>query len=234
MPCRSNEVGRLESLARPARILAAFVGVGLVTASLWVPAGQRGAALSLLGVGVLFVALLLPGLTDFEIDILGVHAKDRLSSRKDSLRSVCEREARAVASLVVLIGVDRDQVADLAEEAIDDTCRLWRGRVDDDLVREFVVCRAVHLVPLSLRLGAYRVLSPMPNSTDSPTMTTFAAFPAAERMIVTLVEYAEISEEQVASMLDLDRSVVVDTLRTGRAAIGRQAGGAHERWSAAR
>jgi hypothetical protein len=135
MTCRAGETGRLDKLKRPARLVSAVIGVGLVAVPVRLSGGHLGTDLTLAGIGVLFVALLLPALTEFEIDVFGIHAKASLRRREDSLRAMCLQDARTVASLAALAGVDPDQLTALAEEAIEDTCRLWRGRVVDDLVR---------------------------------------------------------------------------------------------------
>jgi hypothetical protein len=220
MSCRSNEIGRLQKLERPARLFSVLVGLGLVTASFWVPDKKHSGEVAIGGVLVLFVAVVMPVLTEFEIDFFGFHAKASVGSRKSSLRTICLGEARTVASLVALVGVDPVQVAALAEEAVEDACRLWRGRIVEELVREFVLCRAVHLVRVSLRLGGpYRVLALTSTAGYGPRLTAFAAFSPTERLTVALVEYAEISEDEVATMMDLDRSVVTATLSQGLAAI---------------
>jgi DNA-directed RNA polymerase specialized sigma24 family protein len=43
-------------------------------------------------------------------------------------------------------------------------------------------------------------------------------------MIIALAEYAAIGEEQIAAMLDLDRSAVATLLSQGRATIEQAAG----------
>jgi hypothetical protein len=225
MTCRAGETGRLDKLKRPARLVSAVVGVGLVAVSVQLSDGHLGTDLTLAGVGVLFVALLLPALTEFEIDVFGIHAKASLRRREDSLRAMCLQDARTVASLAALAGVDPDQLTALAEEAIEDTCRLWRGRVVDDLVRAFVMCRAIQLIRVSLRLGGpYRVLAPAQTGGDGSRLTAFATLSPTDRMIIALAEYAAIGEEQIAAMLDLDRSAVATLLSQGRATIEQAAG----------
>lgn len=227
MSCRSGEVGRLENLRRPGRIVSGFVGLSLLLGSFWLSGAQHGTEIALLGILMLFVALLLPALTDFEVDLFGIRTKASLRGRESVLRSICEHESRKLASLAALIGVESEQISNLAEEAIEDSCRLWRGRIVDQLVREFLVCRAVHLVNVSLRLGGpYRVLTPSGTATIGPRISTFATFAPTERLILALVEYCEVCAESVAGMLELDRSVVEETLRQGRAAI-EQAVGQH-------
>jgi len=225
MTCRPGELTRLDKLKRPARLVSALVGVVLVAGSIRLSDGRLGTDLTAAGILVLFVALLLPALTEFEIDVFGIHAKAALRSRGNSLRSICEQDAHAVASLAALVGIDPDQLTKLAEEAVEDTCRLWRGHIVDELVRAFVLCRAIRLIRVSLQLGGpYRVLAPTQTGSDSTRLTAFAALPPTERMIIALAEYSAIDEEQIAAMLDLDRSTVAARLRQGRTAIEQAAG----------
>ncbi len=224
MPCRPREIGPLEHLRQPIRVGVVVVGAGLLIASLWLSGAQHGVEVAVAGAALLFFSLLLPVLTEFEIDVFGVHARANLSSRAESLKTACEQETHTVASLASLIGVDPVQAAPLAQEAVEDACRLWRGKVVPDLVRAFVVCRAVHLVQVSIRLGGpYRVTTP-PAADGGAAWNAFAGLPPQQRMIVALAEYAELDAAQIAGMLDLDRPAVDTAL--AQVAPGRSDGGA--------
>jgi hypothetical protein len=206
-------------------VVVAVLGAGLLVTALVVPGAKLGEGAAVLGGSALFVAVLLPVLTDLEVDLFGLHAKATVRRREDQLRDVCSQESRMITSLAALIGVDAEQVAALAEEAIEDTCRSWRGPVTEDLVREFVVCQTIHLVQVSLRLGGpYRVTTPQVSGQDGAGVRTLAALPPFERMILAIVEYAEIPEDHALAMMGVDPVAAAPRLAHARAIID-QAGG---------
>lgn len=102
---------------------------------------------------MLVLTVLLPGLTDFQIDVLGIKVGATLSTRAQTLEAICQRESGSVASVVALVGFDRDQAGNVVKEAAEDTARLWRGPVADDLISRFLICRAARIVSFSLRRG---------------------------------------------------------------------------------
>ena len=190
-------------------MICGVAGVALLIASVSVTSGHLQVALASLGALVVFVAVLLPALTEFEIDVFVFRATANPFTREHRLNEVCQQEAHRVASLARLVGVDPGQVSDLVDEAVEDTCRLWRGRIVDDLVHDFVMCRAVHIVRTSVRLGGpYQVTSPAGPADRGPGWGGFASLPPQQRLAVALAEYAELDDDQVAAMLDLDRTDV--------------------------
>jgi len=166
------------------------------------------------GAVLLVVVLLIPVATEFEIDVFVLKAKAPLRTREQKLEAICRREYRHVASFVRLVGVEPEQIDALVEEAIEDTCRLWRGPIDEDLVSHLLVCRSAHLIQASLRLGGpYRVLSPEGAGRYEPELSPLGALAPGDRLIVALVEWVKLDSSSVAAMLDLDVQTVEQTLR---------------------
>ncbi len=193
-------------MRRPGRVLLGLLGVGALVASVWAP---RRYHLAEVGAAVLFAVVILPLLTEFELDALGIHATVPVPSRRRALRSVCEGGSRQLVSIARIVGVDPDQIGDLVAEAVDDTARLWRGRVVEETARTFLICRAVGLIRHSLRLGQpYRVVAPPVTDQDAAPVQDVARRPPLERIVIALVDYAELPEASVAAMLRLDPSEV--------------------------
>jgi hypothetical protein len=215
MACRPGKVGRLENLGRPARVLCVVLAVVLIAGSFFVSSSQSSVLVTAAGALLLVVVLLLPVMTEFEVDVFGLRAKANLPTREQKLEATCRRQVRHVASFVNLVGVEPEQIDALVEEAIEDTCRLWRGSVDEDLVGRLLVCRSAHLIQASLRLGGpYRVLKPEGAGRYGPESTPLVALAPGDRLIVALVEWVELDTSSVAAMLDLD-------VRTVQQALGR-------------
>lgn len=213
MGCSTGEVGRLTQLKRPIRVIGIVLAVGLVGVSFTLSNGIGGSAAAAAGCAVLVVVLLLPVITEFEIDVLGFRARANLSARAGTLQTVCEQVSARVASLLRLVGVEQDQIPAIVEEAVQDSCRLWRGPVNPDLVARLVVCRVARLIQLSLRLGGpYRIDEPDRDPDAEPAWIAFAHLAPQDRLIVALVSWIELSEDQVGTMLDVDQSTVADAV----------------------
>lgn len=215
MTCRPGEVGRLQNLRRPVRVLCTVVAVGLLAFS-YAPSIPGGTLTTAAGAALLVVLLLLPGLTGFEVDVFGVRGKANLRTREQHLAEECRRKCRKVASFANLAGVDAGQINDLVEEAIEDTCRLWRGPVVNELVGRFLVCRTAQLIQVSLRLGGpYRIATPEGAGQYGPQWAAFAALNPRDRLIIALVELVELDSTSVATILDLDVRAVQQVLAEG-------------------
>lgn len=200
--CRSGDVTWWESLRRPGRVLLGVVGTAALAASVWVPARYH---LADVGGAILFLVVLLPSLTEFEIDALSIHLRVPVPSRHRTLQRVCQSEARQLASIARIAGVDTDQISGLVDEAVEDTVRLWRGRVVEETARIFLICRAVRLIRLSVRMGRpYRIVTPPVSAEDETSVQDMASRPPMHRIVIALVDYAELSEADVAAMLRLD------------------------------
>jgi hypothetical protein len=216
MACRPGKVGRLQNLRRPARVSCVVVAVGLLAASFFVSDSQGSLLATAAGAVLLVLVLLLPVLTEFEVDVFGLRAKASLPTREQKLEAICRRESRQVASFVSLVGLEAEQINALVEEAIEDTCRLWRGPVVEDLVSRLLVCRTAHLIQVSLRLGGpYRVVTPEGANRYGPEWAAFVALDPRDRLIVALVEWLELDSSSVAAILDLDIPTVEQTLKRG-------------------
>jgi hypothetical protein len=216
MACRPGKVGRLENLRRPARVLCVVLAVGLLAASFFVSGSQSSLFVTAAGAVLLVVVLLLPVMTEFEVDVFGLRAKANLPTREQRLEAICRRECRQLASFVSLVGVEAQQINALVEEAIEDTCRLWRGPVVEELVGRLLVCRSAHLIQVSLRLGGpYRVVTPEGAGRYGPEWAAFVALAPRDRLIVALVEWMELDSSSVAAILDLDVRTVRQTLGRG-------------------
>jgi len=214
--CQTGQVSRLGQFRRPIRVICTLLAIGLVVWSYSVPSKTWGSVASATGIGVIVVVLLLPLITEFEVDVFGFRARGSLSTREKELQAACEQQAPRIASLLQLVGVDQDQIPALVQEAAKDTCRLWRGRVALDAVAQFVVCRAAKLVQLSLRLGGpYRIREP-PQDRDDRGLTAFAQLDARERLIVAMVAWMELDENRVAIMLDVDLQRVLGVVQRWR------------------
>jgi hypothetical protein len=191
-------------------VLCVVLAVVLIAGSFLVSGSQSSVFVTAAGAVLLVVVLLLPVATEFEVDVFVLKAKAPLRTREQKLEAICRRECRRVASFVKLVGVEPEQSDALVEEAIEDTCRLWRGPVDEDLVSRLLVCRSAHLIQASLRLGGpYRVLKP---EGDGPELAALVARAPGDRLIVALVEWMELDSSSVAAMLDLDVQTVQQTL----------------------
>jgi hypothetical protein len=216
MACRPGKVGRLQNLRRPARVFCGVVAVALLAASFFVSDSRSSLFVTAAGAVLLVVVFLLPAMTQFEVDVFGLTATASLSTREQKLEAICRRECRQIASFARLVGVESEQIDDLVEHAIEDTCRLWRGPVMEGLVGRFLVCRAAHLIQVSLRLGGpYRVLTPEGGGRYGAEWAAFAALDPRDRLIVALVEWVELDSSSVAAILDLDVGTVQQTLRRG-------------------
>jgi hypothetical protein len=214
MACRPGKVGRLEKLRRPARVSCVVVAVGLLAASFFVSGSQSSLFATAAGAVLLVLVLLLPVLTEFEVDVFGIRAKANLPTREQRLEAICRRECRQVASFVSLVGVEPEQIDPLVEQAIEDTCRLWRGPVVEELVGRLLVCRTAHLIQVSLRLGGpYRVVTPEGPGQYGAEWAAFVALDPRDRLIVALAEWVELDSSSVAAILDLDIQTVQQTLR---------------------
>ena len=213
MACHAGRVGRLQSLRRPARIASAVVAVGFLLVSYLVSETQRASLLTAVGAILLVLALLLPVLTEFEVDVLGLRAKASLRTREQRLEAICRGGCRRVRSFVGLVGVDAQQTDDLVEEAIEDTCRLWRGPIVEETVGRLLVCRTAHLIVVSLRLGGpYRLGTPDGAGRYGPEWAAFVALDPRDRLIVALAEWLELDSASVAAILDLDVATVEQAL----------------------
>ena len=216
MGCRPGKVGRLQNLRRPARVFCGVVAVGLLVGSFFVSDSQSSSLVTAAGAVLLVVVFLLPGLTEFQVDVFGLSAKASLPTREQHLEAICRRECRQIASFASLAGVEAGQIDALVEEAIEDTCRLWRGPVVDELVGRLLVCRTAHLIQVSLRLGGpYRVLTPEGAGRYGPEWAAFAALDPRDRLIVALVEWVELDSSSVAAILDIDVRAVQQALSGG-------------------
>jgi hypothetical protein len=133
MACRPGKVGRLENLGRPARVFCVVLAVGFLAASFFVPGSQSSLFVTAAGAVLLVVVLLLPVMTEFEVDVFGLRAKANLPTREQKLEAICRSECRQLASFASLVGVEAEQINALVEEAIEDTCRLWRVRLSKSL-----------------------------------------------------------------------------------------------------
>ena len=212
MTCRPSETGRLEKLALPARIGCGVLGALLLVGSFLDPAGL-GTAMAAAGGLVIFAAVLLPVLTDFEIDALGIRAKASLLTRRQRIEGVCLGEKSQLSSLLAMVGIEPNQIDSLVEEAVKETCRRWRGRVVEELVRQLLICRAMQLVKLAAEIGApYRIVLSDIGAYGS-NGAAFAALDNSERMMVALVLHHEMDKRDVAAMLDVDAAKVEAALR---------------------
>lgn len=212
MACRPSETGRLQKLGRPARVLCGVMGFLLIAGSFWVP-GPRGPVLAAAGGLVVFVVVLLPALTDFELDLLGIRAKASLATRGQRVQAICQREHRQLSSFVEMVGIDPADVGPLVEEAVADTCRLWRGQIVDELIRQLLICRAVRLIRVSARLGVpYQFATSSDFGEYGTAGAAFASLGISQRLIVALVEHHEMDTEDVAAMLEVERREVAQAL----------------------
>jgi hypothetical protein len=75
MPCRPSKVGRRNNLARHARVVCGVIAVAALLGSLFLSESPYGSVLAAAGAGLLVAVVLLPLLTEFEIDVLGIRAK---------------------------------------------------------------------------------------------------------------------------------------------------------------
>jgi hypothetical protein len=214
LSCPTGRVGRLAQLQRPIRVVCAVLAVALVVLSFTLPDGSGGSAVTVAGCAVLVVVVLLPVVTDFEIDVLGMRAKASLSTRQRELQDICEGVSPRVGSLLHLVGVEPLQIPAIVQEAVQDSSRLWRGRVVPAVVTQLVVCRAARLVQLSLMLGGpYRVRELDRDAPAEPAWNAFAGLKPLQRLIVGLIIWTEFSEGQVATMLDIDAQSVAAAMR---------------------
>jgi DNA-directed RNA polymerase specialized sigma24 family protein len=191
--------------------------------SFWVPEPQSTTVASA-GAVVLFATVLLPVLTDFEIDVLGIRAKAGLATRRQRIQAACLQEKHQLSALVAMVGVEPAQVASLVEEAAEETGRLWRGRVDDELVRQLLICRAVQLIRIAADIGApYRMADFEAYGRDG---AAFAALDSSQRVMVALVMHHEMNKADVAAMLDVDVAQVEDALGRlpSRSGMARRSG----------
>lgn len=199
-------------MGRPARVLCVVLAVALIAAS-FVPGMPGGLLMTAAGAAVLVFVLVLPGLTEFEVDVFGMRAKANITNREQKLEAICRKECRRVASFVGLVGVEPAQIDALVEEAIEDTCRLWRGSVARKPVGRLLVCRSAHLIQVSLRLGGpYRVMTPQGGGGYGPEWDAFVALAPRDRLIIALVEWVELDSSSVADILDLDVTTVRQAL----------------------
>lgn len=211
MACRPSEAGRLQKFGRPARLACGLVGVLMFAGSFWVP-NPQGTAVAAVGGLILFAVVLLPVLTEFEIDVLGIRAKAGLASRLQRIQAVCLQEKRKLSSFVAMVGVDPAQVASLVEEAVEDTCRLWRGQIVDELIRQLLVCRAVRLIRMAAQVGVpYRMVT-SDFDTYGTTGAAFASLDVTQRLTVALIVHQEMERRDVAAMLEVDSAQVEDAL----------------------
>ena len=211
MTCRAGEVGRFEKFAWPTRLAAGVLGALLFAASF---VSTRAPATTMAAAGglIVFVAVLLPVLTEFEIDALGIHAKAGLATRRQRMQEACLQEKAQLSSLVAMVGVEPTQVGSLVEEAVEETCRRWRGRVDQELVQQLLICRAMQLIKLSAQIGApYRIV-PSDIERYGRNGAAFAALDSSQRMMVALVLHHEMDKADVAAMLDVDVADVEEAL----------------------
>lgn len=211
MTCRPSEIGRLEKLGRPARLACGVVGALMYVGSFLVD-DRLGEAIAAAGGLIVFVAVLLPVLTDFQIDALGIHAKASLATRGQRMEKACLEEKSQLSSLLAMIGIESSQIDSLVEEAVKETCRRWRGRVVEDLVRQLLICRAMQLVKLSAEIGApYRIVESDIGAYGA-NGAAFAALDSSQRMMVALVLHHEMDKRDVAAMLDVDAVKVEEAL----------------------
>jgi hypothetical protein len=128
------------------------------------------------------------------------------------MQETCLEEKHQLASLVAMVGVEPTQIDALVQEAVEETCRRWRGRVVQELVRQLMVCRAMQLIKLSAQLGApYRIV-PSDIAAYGANGAAFAALDFSQRMMVALVLHHEMDKRDVAAMLDVDASKVEEAL----------------------
>lgn len=213
MACDASRVGRWQNLRRPARIASALVAVAILLGSYLMSETRLASLLTATGAVLLVVGLLMPVLTEFEVDALGLRAKASVRTREQRLEAICLSGSRRVRSFVGLVGVDPQQTAELVEEAVEDTCRLWRGPIVEEMVGRLLVCRAAHLIVTSLRLGGpYRLGTPDDAGRYGPAWAAFVALDPRDRLIVALAEWVELDSESVATMLNLDVATVMQTL----------------------
>lgn len=223
MTCKPGRTSRLEHVQQPARVLAVLAAVGVFAASFFVPKSAGGLFVAAAG-GLLLVSVLLwPAVTEYEFGLPPLFkAKVNPLTREQRLEAVCKRECPQITSFVQLVGIDAEQVPLLVEQAIQDTCRLWRGPVEEELVGRLLVCRAAHLIRVSLRLGGpYHVVAPDGADRYGPEWAAFAALDAHDRLVVALAEWIELDRQSVAAMLNLEPEMVQQTLK---AAIGTRNG----------
>lgn len=224
MTCRRSETGFLEKLKRPARVLCGILGVLLLSAPIWFE-GQQAILVAAAGGLLVVVAVLLPVLTEFEIDILWVRVKAAFASRQGRIQAICEQEKRQLSSLVVMVGVEPSQAPQLVEEAVEDACRLWRGPVVDDLVRQFVLCRTVRLIRIAADIGIpFRIGTPDLHS-YGPAGAAFSELDPLHRLMVALVVHNELDNDEVSHLLEVDPTEVEQAL--SRLALASGTAGEH-------
>lgn len=211
MACRSSEAGRLQKFSRPARLACGLVGVLMFVGSFWIK-NPQGTVVAAAGGFVLFVVILLPVLTEFEIDILGIRAKAGLASRVQRIQAVCLQEKRQLSSLATMVGVDPTQVGSLVEEAVEDTCSLWKGQIVEELIRQLLVCRAVRLIRIAAEVGLPYRLVTSDFDAYGPTGAAFASLDVTQRLAVALIVHHEMDRRDVAAMLEVDPVQVEDAL----------------------
>ena len=180
------------SALRPVRVLLgiaaiAAAGVGAVVA------GAVGTTLVAVAAALLLAAVTLPVVREVELGFpSGVRVATAVQDRKEELRNAFADQRQDLSLVANLLCDDPETAAQSLEAAWSRSVAKWRGPVTPEL-RVFVLCTLVHLLEAQSKWLAV----PDPAAHDGSPLSTL---PPAQRTVVVLHEFAELSSHQIAVM----------------------------------
>ncbi|BCT75292.1 hypothetical protein SCMU_11340 [Sinomonas cyclohexanicum] len=217
---------RFLGAVRPARVIAAALGLAAIVLGLFVPALVSAVPI---GAGALaLIAAVVPAVRDIELGLPGdVKFSAALSGRQQDIASVFEQQRGDLQLCAQLLCGDPEKAKALLEAAWARTAEVWRGPVTPQL-RLFTLCTLVHLLERQdfWQAPAGLPASPRPGRPGKPKRpaTLLAALPAPERVAIVLHDFASLTVAEIAGLTESTTAVVAERLahanQTAQLALG--------------
>lgn len=194
---------RLSAAVRPARVIAAAVGIALVAAAWFVPA-----QLSTVPIGagsLLLLGAVLPAVRDIELGLPGdIKLSAALAGRQSDVTSVFEQQRGDLQLCAQLLCGDPEQAKTLLEAAWARTAEVWRGPVTPQL-RLYTLCVLVHLLERHEHWTQAE--------TSQRVMNLLASLPTPERVVVVLHDFASLTIAEIAGLTESTTTAVAERLQ---------------------
>lgn len=217
---------RFLGAVRPARVIAAVLGLAAVGVGLFVPALLSAVPI---GAGALaLVAAVVPAVRDVELGLPGnIKFSAALSGRQQDMATVFEQQRGDLQLCAQLLCGDPEKAKALLEAAWARTAEVWRGPVTPQL-RLFTLCTLVHLLE---REEYWQAPAGLPSSgrpsragKAKPATTLLGALPAPERVAIVLHDFASLTVAEIAGLTESTTTAVAERLthanQTAQLALG--------------
>ena len=194
---------RLSAAVRPARVIAAAVGLAAVVAAWFVPAHLASVPI---GAGsLLLLGAVLPAIRDVELGLPGdIKLSAALAGRQTDIASVFEQQRGDLQLCAQLLCGDPDQAKTLLEAAWARTAEVWRGPVTPQL-RLYTLCVLVHLLERHEHWTR--------TETPQRLMNLLASLPTPERVVVVLHDFASLTIAEIAGLTESTTTAVSERLQ---------------------